>query len=118
MRIALVLVLAVVGCRAPKSDLSPPEVLRFGVGHMGGSYYFVVLEDGHASYEESGGGRPTKKVETTVTKEELAALAKTLREHDLCGKSGSSRKAVPDEHAKAALAAIESFGRSIGERGK
>jgi hypothetical protein len=137
--------LALLACRAPKSDLSPPEVLRFGVSHMSGSYRFVVYEDGHATYEENGGERPEKKVETRVTKEELAALAKTLREHDLCGKRGSSRKAVPDEarpgvairleeldcrvtmldgdwrdddHAKAALAALESFGRSIGERGK
>lgn len=134
-----------VACRAPKSDLTPPEILRFGVGHMSGSYSFVVYEDGHATYEESGGGRPDKKVEATVTKEELAALAKALREHDLCGKRGSSRRAVPDEarpsvavrmegldcrvtmldndwredeHAKEALAAIESFGRSLGARGK
>jgi hypothetical protein len=132
-------------CRAPKSDLAPPEVLRFGVGHMSGSYHFVVYEDGHASYEQSGGGRPEKKVETRVTKEELTALAKTLRKHDLCGKRGSSRKAVPDEarpsvavrlegldcrvqmldndwredeHAQAALAAIEAFGRSLAEREK
>lgn len=138
-------VIALAACRAPKSDLTPPEVLRFGVGHFQGSYHFVVYEDGHASYEESGGGRPAKKVETTVSKEELHALAKTLREHDLCGKRGSSRKAVPDEarpsvairfedldcrvqmldndwrddeHAQAALAAIESFGRALGERGK
>lgn len=144
-RRVLLLALVILGCRAPKSDLQPPEVLRFGVGHMSGSYHFVVFEDGHASYEERGGGRPEKKVETTVTKEELAALAKTLRDHDLCGKRGSSRKAVPDEarpsvavrlegldcrvtmldgewrddeHAKAALAAIEAFGRSIGERGQ
>lgn len=143
MRIGPTVLLALFACRAPKSDLSPREVLRFGVGHMSGSYHFVVYEDGHATYEESGGGRPAKKVETTVTKEELAALAKTLRAHDLCGKRGSSRKAVPDEarpsvavrledldcrvqmldgdwrddeHAQAALAAIESFGRSLGER--
>jgi hypothetical protein len=132
-------------CRAPKSDLRPPEVLRFGVGHMSGSYHFVVFEDGHATYEQSGGGKPAKKVETTVTKDELAALAKTLRDHDLCGKRGSGRKAVPDEarpsvavrlegldcrvamldgewrddeHAQAALAAVEAFGRSLGERDK
>ena len=112
---------------------------------MSGSYHFVVYEDGHATYEQSGGGKPDKKVETTVTKDELAALAKTLREHDLCGKSGSSRKAVPDEarpsvavrlegldcrvamldndwredeHAKAALAAVEAFGRSLAAREK
>jgi hypothetical protein len=146
VRVGLVVLLfALVACRAPKSDLSPPEVLRFGVGHFQGSYHFVVYEDGHASYEESGGRGPAKKVETTVTKAELHALAETLREHDLCGKRGSSRKAVPDEarpsvairfedldchvqmldgdwrddeHAQAALAAIESFGRSLSDRTK
>ena len=146
MRVAFIaFVIGLAGCRAPKSDLAPPEVLRFGVGHFQGSYHFVVYEDGHATYEESGAGRPAKTVETTVSKEELAALAKTLREHDLCGKRGSNRKGVPDEarpsvavrlegldcrvqmfdgewrddeHAQAALAAIESFGRSLGERGR
>lgn len=141
----MALLFGLVACRAPKSDLAPREVLRFGVSHFQGSVHFVVYEDGHATYEQSGGRRPEKKVETTVTKEELAALAKTLREHDLCGKRGSSRKAVPDEarpsvavrlegldcrvtmldndwrddeHAQAALAAIESFGRTLGERGQ
>jgi hypothetical protein len=143
--IFLAFAFASIACRAPKSDLHPPEVLRFGVGHMSGSYHFVVYEDGHASYEEHGGEKPSKKVEANVSREELHALAETLRKHDLCGKTGSSRNPVPDEarpsvairlegldcrvamldndwredeHAQAALAAIEAFGRSIGERGK
>lgn len=145
MRVGLGLVIALAACRAPKSELKAPEVIRFGVGHMSGSYGFVVNEDGHASYWEMGGGRPEKKVETRVTKEEMHALAEELRKHDLCGLGSSSRNAVPDEarpsvavklegldcrvkrldgdwrddeHAKAALAAIEAFGRSLGERGK
>lgn len=141
--VSCALVFGLMACRAPRSELHAPEVLRFGVGHMGGSHGFVVHEDGHASHWESGGGRPEKKVETRVTKEEMHALADALRKHDLCGKRGSSRKAVPDEarpsvavkmedldcrvqmldndwrdddDAREALAAIEAFGHRLGER--
>ncbi len=131
-------------CRAPASELPENEVLRFGVGHMGGFTGFVVQADGTAEYTEAGGRNGSVKVRGRVTPDELAKLEATLRANDFCSLVSHRATGVPDEarpstsvrlgqldcavqmwdgefrddaQAKAALAAVEGLARVVRERG-
>lgn len=120
-----------------RSGLARGEVLAYAVTHFEGSSSFVVKDDGTA----------TRTAETTVSAvvapAELEALAKVLREHDLCGLRSSRETGVPDEarpsiavrlegldcrvqlwdgewhdggRAQACLDAVEELGTEIGKR--
>lgn len=143
-RLVLPALLLVAGCRAPASKLPADEVLRFGVGHRGGSTWFVVRSDGTAEYAEEGGPKPQIKVTAKVTPAELEQLAAFLQENDFCSNVSTRSSGVPDEaHPSAsvrmhgidckvsmwdgefrddeaagrALAAIEAFGAKLRDRG-
>ncbi|NUO49641.1 MAG: hypothetical protein HOV80_12360, partial [Polyangiaceae bacterium] len=86
-----------IGCRAPESKLPATDVLRFGVGHMGGSTFFVVHSDGTAEYSSSGGPQGSVKVTGKVPPEELEQLAALLQENDFCSNVSTRSTGVPDE---------------------
>jgi hypothetical protein len=134
------------GCRAPASELPQGVVLRYGVSHFQGSVHFTVRADGSAEYQSSGAPDEPQPVEriAKVSAEELQALAKVLREKNLCSLTSSRSTGVPDEarpsisvrledldckvrmwdneyrddpDAQACLRAVESLGSAIRERG-
>jgi hypothetical protein len=143
-RYSAALVLLLAGCRAPASQLPADVVLRFGVGHMGGSTAFVVKSDGTAEYTEEGGPNGKLKVTAKATPEELQKLAALLEENDFCSLVSMRSTGVPDEahpsasvrmhgidckvsmwdgefrddeEAKRSLAAIEGLGSKLRDRG-
>lgn len=85
------------GCHAPPSGLPTNEVLRFGVGHRGGSVDFVVKRDGTAEYRESGGPEGDIEVTGKVAPETLKELSVILQKSGFCSLVSSRSTGVPDE---------------------
>jgi hypothetical protein len=145
---ASIALVGLVSCRAPKSELKEPIVVRVGIHHFKGSYAYEVDSQGNAKHMSSRGhgmDEDAKTVYAKVDANELHQLAKVLRDHHLCSKRSSDRPGIPDEahpsvavkledvdcrvsmwdgewrddsDAHACLEALEALGSKIAERGK
>ena len=93
----VLMVALLAGCHAPPSGLPTNEVLRFGVGHMGGSVDFVVKSDGTAEYRESGGPEGDVEVTGEVAPEAMSELAALHETNGFCTLVPAQSAGVPDE---------------------
>lgn len=92
-----VVLVTLIGCRAPVSALPPTDVLSYRVNHMSGSVSFVVHADGRAEYEASKPGKKPISVVARIDPARLAALAEVLAKNDFCGLTSSRTNGIPDE---------------------